>query len=84
VTVTIYTKSGCPWCDRAKAWFADRSIPFEQIAVEDPSERRALYDRLELEGGSRTMPQVFVGESRIGGYSDLMAREMEVLELLAE
>lgn len=40
----IYTKPGCPYCARAKAWYADQGIPFEERnAQDDPAYRREMF-----------------------------------------
>ena len=71
VPVTIYTMSNCSYCERAKALLKQRGVAFTEIHVDlnDEPQWRALHART----GLRTMPQIFSGDSVIGGYSDLAA-----------
>jgi glutaredoxin 3 len=69
--VKIYTADRCPYCDRAKALLRARSVPYEEIHVawDDAEAWKAMSAR----SGMRTVPQIFVGEKCIGGYTDLAA-----------
>jgi glutaredoxin 3 len=66
--VTVYTTSYCPWCRRAKEILARRKIAFREIDVTDDDERRSWLVR---ETGRRTVPQIFIGDTPIGGATDL-------------
>lgn len=69
--VIIYTKDYCPYCDRAKEFFASRNIGFEEIDVSrDPQ----AYNDLKARTHHMTVPQIFIGDNFIGGYTDLMAK----------
>jgi glutaredoxin 3 len=69
--VVIYTTTSCGFCRSAKAWFSARGIPFSEVDVTgDDAARVALVER---SGGQRTVPQIFVGDVHVGGYSDLVA-----------
>ncbi len=67
--VVIYTMNHCPHCVSAKNLFKSKSIPFEEILLKEEDD--AAWDRLEKETGYKTMPQIFIGEKFIGGYSQL-------------
>ncbi len=68
--VTIYTKENCPFCHRAKALLGRKEVAFEEIRVEGRDDLRAwLVER----SGQKTVPQIFVGERSLGGFSDLDA-----------
>lgn len=67
--VTVYTMSYCPYCERAKALLRQRSVSFEEVRV--PDEDEAQWDALFKRSGMRTMPQIFHGDSLVGGYTDL-------------
>jgi len=71
--VTIYTKSWCPHCQRAKALLAAKGVDFREYDVEQDG--KALAEMLERSGGRRTVPQVFIGEVHVGGNDDLQALE---------
>lgn len=69
--VVIYTTPDCPHCRAAKALLRDRGIDFTEIDVErDPGAARAMVAR---SGGRRTVPQIFIGTTHIGGADDLLA-----------
>ena len=69
-SVTVYSTTWCPWCDRAKALLNARGIEFEAINIDDqPDFRQKLVD---LTGGW-TVPQIVIGEQPIGGFQQLRA-----------
>lgn len=83
----VYSKTGCPWCERAVEWLVERKIPFDKILLDDDSVRNRLYDKMGLTGGERTVPQIVVtcqGEEwvRIGGYQELVTSRVETLWFL--
>jgi glutaredoxin 3 len=70
--VTIYTRPGCGYCHRALALLQDKGVEFTEIhAGGDPAMRQEMMDR----SGRNTYPQIFVGETHIGGCDDMMAME---------
>ena len=69
--IVVYSKSACPQCDAAKMLLKTRSLPFEEIRIDDEAERGAFYERC---GPSvRQMPQVFINDQRVGGVTGLQA-----------
>ncbi len=67
--VTIYTTSLCPYCHRAKALLNKKGISYNEIDVSyDPQERQRMTARAN---GRRTVPQIFIGETHVGGSDDL-------------
>jgi glutaredoxin 3 len=71
--VTIYTTPVCPYCHAAKELLRRRAAPFIEIDVmTDPERRREMIAR---SGGGRTVPQIFIGECHIGGFTELFALE---------
>lgn len=67
--VKIYTMENCPYCVRAKKLMEQRGISFQEIRVAEDDD--AQWDALYLKSKMRTMPQIFLGEKVIGGYTDL-------------
>ncbi|MCB9762893.1 MAG: glutaredoxin 3 [Alphaproteobacteria bacterium] len=67
--VVIYTAVPCGYCSAAKRFFAARNIPFQEIDLTGDHEARA---RLSERTRQRTVPQIFIGDAHVGGYSDLM------------
>jgi glutaredoxin 3 len=72
--VKIYTTPSCPYCVRAKRLLAKKNVPYEEIDVAaDDGARMALIERT----GRRTVPQIFIGDTHVGGSDDLHALEQE-------
>lgn len=72
--VVVYSKDYCPYCDRAKALLTAKGVVFEAIELQHhPGE----FERLKERTGMMTVPQIFIGEELIGGYTDLAALERE-------
>jgi glutaredoxin 3 len=69
--VKMYTTQVCPFCIRAKALLKQRGVEtIDEIRVDlDPAERSKM---MELTG-RRTVPQIFIGDTHVGGCDDLMA-----------
>lgn len=70
-TVTIYRTSYCPYCDMAERLFKSLDVDYEKIDVTGDADARAML--VERTGGKRTVPQIFIGETGIGGYTDAQA-----------
>jgi glutaredoxin 3 len=73
--VEIYTTTFCPYCVRAKALLKSKEVPFEEIDVTDDPEMREKL--VELSGGRRTVPEIFINGKIIGGFEELKALEDE-------
>jgi glutaredoxin 3 len=82
--VQVYSTTYCPFCTRAKALLKNKGVPFEEIDVTDDDKLRQKM--VELAGGRRTVPEIFINGKIIGGYDELRALEMkgELDALLAE
>lgn len=81
--VELYRTPYCPYCVRAERLLKDKQVPFETIDVSGDSARRAW---LLEQSGQHTVPQIFINQRSIGGYSELAAldRSGELDRLLAE
>ncbi len=68
--VTIYTKSTCPFCIRAKGLLHELHINFKEISIDDnPSLREEMIDKSKR----TTVPQIFIDDVSVGGCDDLFA-----------
>lgn len=69
--ITLYTTGTCPYCIRAKQLLATRGVSdYEEIRVDlQPEQRLRMMERT----GRRTVPQIFIGATHVGGCDDLMA-----------
>ena len=70
--MTIYTTQTCPYCVRAKRLLEKKKVPYQEIDVSWNDEERI---KLSQRTGRRTVPQIFVGETHVGGSDDLHALE---------
>jgi glutaredoxin 3 len=68
--VTIYTTPYCPYCHAAKALLKKKGVSYDEIDVQDPALRRKMTERAN---GGRTVPQIFIGETHVGGCDDIHA-----------
>jgi glutaredoxin 3 len=69
--VRVYSSDHCPYCSRAKALLQQRGVTdYEEIVVDGKPEVRAAMTRLT---GRTSVPQIFVGETHVGGCDDLHA-----------
>lgn len=68
--ITVYSALWCPYCQRAKALLTEKRLAFTEIDVEaDLKFREEMVQR----SSRRTVPQIFIGDSHIGGYDELVA-----------
>jgi len=69
--VLMYTTAVCPYCIRAKQLLAARGVTqIEEVRVDLDPERR---DEMMLKTKRRTVPQIFIGDTHVGGCDDLYA-----------
>jgi glutaredoxin 3 len=69
--VEVYTTSYCPFCVRAKSLLKSKGVQFEEIDVtDDPAGRQRM---IEMSGGRRTVPEIFINGKIVGGYDELKA-----------
>lgn len=72
-TITIYTTRTCPFCVSAKAWLRDRKLEYTEISLDDAADREQFK---QSHPGMTTVPQIFVDDRHIGGFSDLATSEL--------
>jgi glutaredoxin 3 len=67
----MYTTAVCPYCVRAKQLLAARGVTgIEEVRVDlDPARREEMMQRTQR----RTVPQIYIGETHVGGCDDLIA-----------
>ena len=74
-SVRMYTTPICPYCVRAKSLFKKKGVEVEEVDV-----MMDLGARQEMEaktGGARSVPQIFIGDTHVGGCDELYALERE-------
>lgn len=82
--VKIYRTTYCPYCDMAKRLFKNLEVEFEEIDVTNDHDMRLKL--VEMTGGRRTVPQIFINGVSVGGYTDVDAlrKSGELVEMLAD
>ena len=69
--VEIYTSPYCGFCHAAKRLLTSKGVAFSEIdVIADPSRRPEMLNRAN---GRHTVPQIFIGETHVGGCDDLYA-----------
>ena len=83
VHVVMYSTGTCPFCERAEALLKARGVSsIEKIRVDlEPARRDEMTSRTRR----RTVPQIFIGDTHVGGFDDLSAldRDGKLTQLLA-
>lgn len=69
--VEIYLRSWCPYCIAARRLLDARGADYAVIDIEREPDRRA--EMIARANGRTTVPQIFVGQTHVGGYDDLAA-----------
>jgi glutaredoxin 3 len=64
----VWSKYNCPYCDQAKALLTQRGIEFEERKIGDGYTKEEL---LEAVPNARTVPQIFINNTLIGGFTEL-------------
>lgn len=80
--VEIYSSSLCPYCLMAKKLLDRKGIKYTEISVDaDPAKRQEMMAKSQ----QRTVPQIFINNEAIGGYTDLLAldKSQQLASLLA-
>lgn len=70
--VEIYTTQWCPYCHAAKSLLKEKGVAYKEVDAEDPEIRMAMVQRAR---GRRTVPQIFIDETHVGGYDEMAALE---------
>ena len=73
--VVIYSRNWCGYCTRAKELLARKAVPFTEIEISDNDALQT--EMIERAGGRRTVPQIFIGQTHVGGCDDLFRLERE-------
>lgn len=71
--IDIYTRAFCPYCVRAVNLLKQKGVEFTEIDAGMDVQKKS--EMVQRSGGARTFPQIFIGETHIGGCDDMMALE---------
>ena len=69
--VEIYSKSNCSYCVMAMSFFDSRGVSYEVYSADD---QNVFKEMLERNPSARTVPQIFIDDQLIGGYTDLIEK----------
>lgn len=80
--VTLYGDAACPYCGAARMLLTRKAVEFEDISVTDSPDK---HTEMQARSGRTSVPQIFVGDTHVGGFDDLDALERsgELDKLLA-
>ena len=68
--VLMYTTAVCPYCQMAERLLRAKGVEIEKVRVDlEPARRAEMMEKT----GRRTVPQIYVGDTHVGGYDDLAA-----------
>ena len=70
--VLMYTTRSCPYCTAARGLLDARSVEYTDLAVDGKPDLRAEMSRLS---NARTVPQIWIDDTHVGGYTELAALE---------
>lgn len=71
--VTIYTRPMCGYCARAVSLLKSKGVAFDEIDAGFDREKK--QEMIQRSNGGSTFPQIFIGDTHIGGCDDMMALE---------
>lgn len=72
--IVVYYKPGCPYCTAAEDLLKARGAEWTRIDISaDPDRREEMIER----SGRHTVPQIFIGQTHVGGFDDLDALDQE-------
>ena len=72
-TVEIYTSPLCGYCHAAKRLLNSKGVSFQEVDLSKQPDKRA--DMMQRANGGRTVPQIFIGNTHVGGCDELYALE---------
>lgn len=70
--VIVYCSQWCPYCTRAKQLLESKGVAYEEISVDGKPDVRA---DMAKKAGRTSVPQIWIGETHVGGCDDLFALE---------
>jgi glutaredoxin 3 len=70
--VVMYATAFCPYCVRARRLLERKGVAWDEIAIDGDRER---FQEMTLRANRTTVPQIFIGDTHVGGYDDMAALE---------
>jgi len=80
--VTVYGTTTCSYCGAARMLLTRKAVEYEDVVIQDGSE---LFEEMQQRSGSRSVPQIFIGDAHVGGFDELCSLDKsgELDKLLA-
>lgn len=70
----MYSTAWCPYCVRARRLLDQRGVSYKDIQVERQPE---LRQQMQALSGRHTVPQIWIGDTHVGGYTDLLELDLD-------
>ena len=71
--ITLYTKDYCPYCVKAKNLLKRKGVEAQVKEIDITNDEALQQEMITKSGGRKTVPQIFIGDTHIGGADDLYA-----------
>ncbi len=75
VDVVIYSSGFCPYCSWAKRMLDEKNVSYDEIRIDQVE--GAQQEMLAKSEGQMTVPQIFIGDYHVGGYTDMVKLDQE-------
>lgn len=72
--VLMYGTRACPFCRSARDLLDRKAVAYDEIRVDLEPEKRV---EMRTRGGGHTVPQIWIGETHVGGFTDLLALDRQ-------
>ncbi len=72
--ILMYVKATCPYCVAAQRLLTAKGVSWTEISLLSEPHKR---DEMMTRSGRRTVPQIFIGDTHVGGFDDLDALDQE-------
>ncbi len=73
--VVIYSSGFCPYCSWAKRMLDEKNVSYDEIRIDQVE--GAQQEMLAKSEGQMTVPQIFIGDYHVGGYTDMVKLDQE-------
>lgn len=74
MAVLVYSKQTCPYCVMAKRLLSSKNVVFTEVMVDRDPE---MLKKMMADSGQRTVPQIWIGATHVGGYDQLAALQQQ-------
>ena len=74
INIVMYTAAGCGYCEGAKHLFGKKGVVFTEIRIDKEAGKR---EEMEQRSQRDTVPQIFIGETHVGGFDELVDLDMD-------